>query len=115
MISAHLLYKSRLFVTGVALIVLGLGNYLAADSKVSHYEEMVAELAPQIPPQPFLLREKGQPFPSEAWERWEIARAKLDYYYVVLSSGRLMISAGMVCAVLALLHLRRQRPSHALT
>jgi hypothetical protein len=115
MISAQLLYKSRLFVAGVTFIVLGLGNYLAADSKVSHYQELVSELAPQIPPQPFRLREEGKPFPSEAWERWEIARAKLDYYHVVLSGGRLMMSAGMVCAVLALFHLRRQRSTHALT
>ncbi len=109
MISAQLLYKSRLFVAGITFIVLGLGNYLAADSKVSHYQELVSELAPQIPPHPFRLREGGKPFPSEAWERWEIARAKLDYYHVVLSGGRLMMSAGMICAVVALFHLRRQR------
>jgi hypothetical protein len=111
---AHVLYKSRLFVAGAALIILGLGNYLAADSKVAHYQGLVTELAPQISQsQPFLLREEGKPFPSETWERWEIARAKLDYYYVVLSGGRLMISVGMVCTVLALIKLRR-RPQPAL-
>ena len=109
MIPASLLYKSRLFVAGVSLVVLGLGNYLTASSKVAHYQELVSELAPYNPhPRPFLLREEGEPFPSETWERWEIARAKLDYYHVVLSGGRLMLSAGMVCAVLALIRLRRQ-------
>jgi hypothetical protein len=112
---AHVLYKSHLFVAGAALIILGLGNYLAADSKVAHYQGLVSELAPQIPhSQPFLLREEGKPFPSETWERWEIARAKLDYYYIVLSGGRLMISVGMVCTVLALIKLRRRRPQPAL-
>jgi hypothetical protein len=116
MASASLLYKSRLFVVGASLIVLGLGNYLAADSKVTHYQELVSELAPHIPhPRPFLLREEGKPFPSETWERWEIARAKLDYYHVVLSGGRLMLSVGMVCAALALIRLRRQRPRPALS
>jgi len=105
-----LLYKSRLLIIGATLIVLGLGNYLTAYSKVAHYQEQVSELAPYIPqPRPFLMREEGQPFPSETWERWEIARAKLDYYHVVLSGGRLMLSAGMVCAVIALFLLRRQR------
>ncbi|MBI3301212.1 MAG: hypothetical protein HYZ72_03920 [Deltaproteobacteria bacterium] len=110
MATARLLYKSHLFVAGVTLIVLGLGNYLAADSKVAHYQELVAETAPQIHTAPsFLLHEQGRPFPSEAWERWEIARAKLDYYHVVLSGGRLMMMIGMVCTILALIRLRRQR------
>jgi hypothetical protein len=115
MFPARVLYKSRLFVAGATLIVLGLGNYLAAISKVTHYQELMSELALQLPQsQPFLLREETMPFPSETWERWEIARAKLDYYYVVQSCGRFMISVGMVCAVLALLKLRRQRPQPAL-
>jgi hypothetical protein len=115
MIPIALLHKSRLFVVGVSLIVLGLGNYLAAISKVTHYQELVSELTPYVPhPRPFLLREEGKPFPSEAWERWEIARAKLDYYHVVLSGGRFMLSMGMVCAVLALIGLRRQHSRPAL-
>lgn len=110
MTSISLLYKSRLFVIGASLIVLGLGNYLIANSKITHYQELVSELTPYVPqPRPFLMREEGKPFPSETWERWEIARAKLDYYHVVLSSGRLMSSAGMACLVLALIRLRRQR------
>jgi len=109
MIPLSLLYKSRLFVAGISLIVLGLGNYLTAISKVAHYQQIVSELTPDVSnPRPLLLREEGKPFPSETWERWEIARAKLDYYHVVLSGGRLMLSAGMVCAVLALIRLRRR-------
>ena len=109
-----LLYKSRLLILGATLIVLGLGNYLIAYTKVAHYQEQVSELAPYIPqPRPFLMREEGKPFPSETWERWEIARAKLDYYHVVLSGGRLMVSVGMVCAVIALILLRRQRTTRA--
>ncbi len=115
MFPAHVLYKSRLFIAGATFIVLGLGNYLAAIAKVPHYQELVSELGSQIPQsQPFLLREEGKPFPSEIWERWEIARAKLDYYYVVLSGGRLMIGVGLVCTVLALIKLRRRRPQPAL-
>lgn len=111
-----LLYKSRLLVVGATLIVLGLGNYLTAYSKVAHYQKQVSELTPYIPqPRPFLMREEGKPFPSETWERWEIARAKLDYYHVVLSGGRLMLSVGMVCSVIALILLRRRRARAALS
>ena len=110
MTTARLLYRSHLFIAGITLIVLGLGNYLAAQSKVAHYQEVIAEIAPQIPAAPpFLLREEGRPFPSEAWERWEIASAKLDFYHVVLSGGRLMTSIGMVCTAVALIRMRRQR------
>ena len=110
MTTALVLYMSHLLVAGITLIVLGLGNYLAAQSKVAHYQEVIAEIAPQIPAAPpFLLREEGRPFPSEAWERWEIASAKLDFYHVVLSGGRLMTSIGIVCTAVALIRLRRQR------
>lgn len=110
MTTARLLYRSHLFVAGIALITLGLGNYLAADSKVDHYQELIATIAPQVQTVPsLLLREGGRPFPTEAWERWEIARAKLDFYHIVLSGGRLMTSIGLVCTVLALIRLRRQR------
>ena len=87
MTTARLLYRSHLFIAGLTLIVLGLGNYLAAQSKVAHYQEVIAEIAPQIPAAPpFLLREEGRPFPSEAWERWEIASAK------EIRSGTLFVS-----------------------
>jgi len=97
-----------LFVVGAALIILGLGNYLRKLQSRSLSRTRV-ELAPQISQsQPFLLREEGKPFPSETWERWEIARAKLDYYYIVLSGGRLMISVAW-CARYLRASMRRRR------
>lgn len=115
MMPARIFYKSRLLVTGVALLVLGIGNYLAAISKVAHYQHVVSDLSAQIPqPQPFFLRGEDKAFPSETWERWEIARAKLDYYHVVLSGGQLMMSVGLGCLILALIKLRRQRLRYAL-
>jgi hypothetical protein len=110
MTTAQSLYSSHLFVAGIILVVLGLGNYLAADSKVDHYQEVMAEVAPQVGAAPaFLPREELRSFPSEARERWEIARAKLDFYHVVLDGGRLMAGVGIACTALALLRLRRQR------
>ncbi|MBI3799780.1 MAG: hypothetical protein HY268_22755 [Deltaproteobacteria bacterium] len=109
MTTARWLYRSYLFVAGVTLIVLGCGNYLAAAFKVEHYQETMAEVAPEIrPTASFLPHEELHYSLSDARERWEIARAKLDFYYVVLSIGRLMISIGTVCTVIALIRLRRQ-------
>jgi uncharacterized membrane protein YczE len=109
MTTARWLYRSYLFITGVTLIVLGCGNYLAAAFKVEHYQETMAEIAPEIRTATTFLPHEELPYSlSDARERWEIARAKLDFYHVVLSIGRLMISIGTVCTVIALIRLRRQ-------
>ncbi len=110
MTTVRWLYKSYLFVAGIVLIVLGTSNYLAAVFKVEHYQGVMAEVAPQVRSAPsFLPYEERHYFLSDARERWEIARAKLDFYYVVLSIGRLLFSIGALCALIALLRLRRQR------
>jgi len=110
MTTVRWLYKSHLFVAGMTLMVMGASNYLTAVFKVEHYQEVMAEVAPQVRPAPsFLRHEERHYFLSDARERWEIARAKLDFYYVVLSIGRFLLSIGAVCTLLALLRLRRQR------
>lgn len=108
--ATKLLYKNYLFVAGGTLLVLGLGNYIAAHVKVKQYQGVRAEIAPQLhTASSFLLYEDSSPFPNEARERWEIARAKLGFYHVVQSGGRLMMSIGAICILLALIRLRRQR------
>ena len=88
--------------------------FRSAISKVSHYDNVVTDLVAQLPqPQSFLLRGVDKTFPSETWERWEIARAKLEYYHVVLSGGKLMMSIGGSCLLLALITIRRKRLRHA--
>ncbi|MEA2627084.1 MAG: hypothetical protein QOD06_3129, partial [Candidatus Binatota bacterium] len=48
--------------------------------------------------------------PDEERERRDIARAKLDFYQLVQSGGRLMILAGVICLLLALLRPGHDRP-----
>ena len=106
---AQFLYRNHLFIVGTVLIALGLGNCIAANSKIKQYQAVRAEVAPQVSAvPPLLLHEERRTLPSEARERWEIARAKLDFYRVVLSSGQLMIGLGLLCVILALIRLRRQ-------
>ncbi len=106
---ARVLYKSYLFVAGIALMVLGIGNYLTAVSKVEHYQEVMKVVTPTARSDAFFLLSTGKPhFPSEARERWEIARAKRDFYHVVLSAGRFMVGIGLLCTAISLIRLRGQ-------
>jgi hypothetical protein len=109
---ARILYKSYLFVAGIALMVLGVGNYLTAVSKVEHYQEAMKKgIPPTARTDAFFLLSTGTPyFPSEARERWEIARAKRDFYHVVLSAGRFMVGIGLLCTAISLIRLRSQWP-----
>jgi hypothetical protein len=108
---ARVLYKSYLFVAGIALMVLGVGNYITAASKVEHYQEVIQDITPTVRADTFFLSSTGKPyFPSEARERWEIARAKRDFYHVVLSAGRFMVGIGLLCTAISLIRLRSQWP-----
>jgi len=107
---ARLLYKSHIFVAGIALILLGIGNYLAAVSKVNLYQVAMQNLSsPRQTASVFLPPGERSQFPSEEQERWEIARAKQDFYQVVLSAGRLMMGVGFLCTAISLMRLRHQR------
>lgn len=111
MILVRVLYKSYLFVAGIALMALGVGNYLTAVSKVEHYQEIMRNITPAVQADAFFLLSTGKPhFPSEARERWEIARAKRDFYHVVLSAGRFMVGIGLLCTAICLIRLRSQWP-----
>ncbi len=108
---AQLLSRNYLFIAGAVLVVLGIGNALAAVNKVQEYQAVLVATAPQVQAATaFLFRGEQRYFPSEARERWEIAQAKLDFYHVVLSSGRLMLGLGLLCSAIALIRLRHQFP-----
>jgi hypothetical protein len=111
----RILYKSYLFVAGLALMVLGAGNYFIAASRLEHYQEAIKNVTPAIKTDAFFLLSTGKPqFPSEARERWEIARAKRDFYHVVLSAGRFMVGIGLLCTAISLIRLRSQWPQMAM-
>lgn len=107
----RLLSRNYLFIAGVVLVVLGIGNAIAAISKVNQYQTVLASTAPQVEAAAASLFRGGRRyFPSEARERWEIAQAKLDFYHVVLSGGQIMFGVGLLCTLIALLRLRSHLP-----
>jgi hypothetical protein len=102
-------YQSRFLVTGVALLVLGASNAVIGSTKLAQYQRTVAEgrargYFPDAGSGNHVLR----PVDDEA-ERYNISRAKVDLYHVVLSGGLLMFVVGAVLTVAAVLRVRVQR------
>lgn len=105
MITARELYKSRLLITGITLLCLGIGNWMVGSHKVTHYQSIL----PVAVLEPSLLATGTWQLPTEEGERVNIARAKVDFYHVVVSGGRLLASIGVLCTIAALIRLRRRQ------
>jgi hypothetical protein len=102
-------YQSRFLVTGVSLLVLGAGNVLIGSQKLAQYQHIVAEgrargYFPDTGTSSGVLR----PVDDEG-ERYNIGRAKVDLYHVVLSGGLLMLGLGTILTAAAWVRVRVQR------
>ncbi len=101
--------SSRVLVAGLALVILGLGNWAMAGRKVEQYEVSMARARQAGGPaveRPFrgtasILEERGQ-----AHERYESARLKREYYLVVYRGGVLLSVLGLSMCMGALLRRR---------
>jgi hypothetical protein len=102
-------HRSRFLITGVTLLVLGAGNALIGSQKLVQYQRIVAEgqargYFPDAGGASRILR----PIDEEG-ERYNIGRAKVDLYHVVLSGGLLMLGLGAILTIAALVRLRVRR------
>ena len=110
MITRASLYQSTLFIVAIVLIILGIGNTVVAHVKVRQYKADLAQTPPSIDAeQTFGKNARLHHFSSEAWSRWALAQAKLDFYQVLLSTGWLLLSAGTLCTVIAVRRTRYLR------
>lgn len=98
-------YKSVLLIIGLVLLLLGVGNWATGTVRLREHEAIVR--APVPPPTPGAIRSRGGRRGS-SHEEIAIARARMDFYHVVASGGRLMTVAGFVLVTFALA--RRLRP-----
>jgi hypothetical protein len=99
-------HRSRFLVAGITLLVLGAGNALIGSQKLGQYQLIVAEgqargYFPDTGGANRILR----PLDEEG-ERYNIGRAKVDLYHVVLSGGLLMLGLGAILTIAALVRLR---------
>lgn len=94
-------YESRFLIFGVMFLMLGVGNTVVGMQKLSEYQGLVAEgrtrgYFPETKASERLVR----PLDDQG-ERYNIARAKVDLYHVVLSGGLLMTGIGLILTIVA--------------
>jgi uncharacterized membrane protein YidH (DUF202 family) len=110
--------RSPLLPVGLFLIVLGLGNWYTGIDKGAEYERLLA--AGNLPTSVEHFEDFRQldarttatllsPL-QRGSDEYTIANAKLDFYEVVQSGGRLLVLAGLFCAAAGVIRSwRRQR------
>lgn len=109
MITVRELYKNRLLITGITLLCLGIGNWIVGSHKVTHYRSVLIQASPAAVLELSLLAKGIWQLPTEEGERANIARAKVDFYHVVVSGGRLLASIGVLCTIAALIRVHRRQ------
>jgi hypothetical protein len=102
-------YQSRFLVTGISLLVLGASNAFIGSTKLAQYQRIVAEgRARGYFPDNGASNRVLRSVDDEA-ERYNIGRAKVDLYHVVLSGGLLMFVSGAILTAAAWLRVRVRR------
>jgi len=101
------LYQSRLLVLSITLLVLGIGNTIIGMQKLRQYQTIVAEGRARgyFPDAAGSKDRILRPLDDEG-ERYNIGRAKIDLYQVVLSGGLIMMAVGVILCLIAWLRLR---------
>ena len=104
---ARRLYQSRLLVLASTLLVLGIGNTIIGSRKLDQYQAIVAEGRARgyFPDAAGSTDRILRPCDDEG-ERYNIGRAKVDLYHVVLSGGLVMMAVGAVLSIIGWLRLR---------
>lgn len=109
-------YSSHALVAGVLLLTLGLGNWIVGAIQVTHYGSLLRsnsktgleesyrsfqELTPQK--NKAILRRI-----NEDRDKYNAARVKLDFSYVVLRGGRLLFLVGLGVTLFAVIKVIRK-------
>lgn len=88
-------YKDTLLVAGVLLIALGIGNWMTGAVRTRPHAEYLRQHPGSAQTQSFKA-ELLLP-PDEQRQERDVARAKLEFYQLVLSGGRFMVLLGGIC------------------
>lgn len=105
------LFRNTLFVAGITLVALGLGNTLVAHFKVREYQSALARTPPPVAAEhTFGRNTRLHHFSSEAWSRRALNQAKLDFYQVLHNVGWPMLCIGVLCTVMAVRRWRYRQP-----
>lgn len=110
------IYSSYLLVAGVILLVLGISNWIAGAVEITKYQSLLRKTAPTGLEDSYrsfqeLDQQKNEEVLrriNEDREKYNASRVKIDFYYVVLTGGRLLFWVGALLTFLALIRLIRQ-------
>lgn len=113
------IYSSYLVVTGLMFLVLGVGNWAFGAVQITKFQGLLHRTAQTGLEDSYrsfqeLDHQKNEEVLrriNEDREKYNAARVKLDFYYVVLSGGRLFFMLGALLTFLALIRLIRQDSS----
>ena len=103
------LYSSYLLMVGLLFLLLGIGNWIAGVTQIARYEKMVRSEAVTGLEDSYrnfqeLDRQKNEGVLrriNEDREKYNAIRLKLDFYYVVLTGGRLFFFAGLLLSFIS--------------
>lgn len=110
------IYSSHLLVAGFMFVILGIGNWAVGAVQITKYQRLLHKTVQTGLEDSYrsfqeLNRQKNEEVLrriNEDREKYNAARVKLDFYYVVLSGGRLFFLLGALLTFLALIRVIRQ-------
>lgn len=110
------IYSSYTLVAGFLLLILGVGNWVAGAVELTKYQNLLRKTAETGLEESYrsfqeLNQQKNEEVLrriNEDREKYNAARVKMDFYYVVLSGGRLLFVIGGLLTFFSLIRLIRQ-------
>lgn len=110
------LYSSNLLISGIACFVLGIGNWSVGAVQTVKYQNLLHKSAQTGLEESYrsfqeLDHQKNEEVLrriNEDRERYNAARIKLNFFYVVLAGGRLLFLAGAVLIISSLFRIIRR-------
>jgi hypothetical protein len=110
------LYSSYLLIAGLLCLVLGVGNWIVGAVETAKYQNLLHKTAQTGLEESYrnfqqLDQQKNEEVLrrlNEDRERYNAARVKLNFFYVVLTGGRALFLIGAVLSVVTLFRLIRR-------
>ncbi len=110
------IYSNYLLVAAMILLILGIGNWIVGAVQVTKFQKVLRNTAKTG------LEDSYRSFQeldhrknkevlrriNEGGEKYNVARVKVDFYYVVLGGGRLLFFLGLFSSFFVSIRLIRQ-------
>jgi len=113
------IYSSYLLVAGLMLLFLGIGNWVVGAVQITKYQGLLRNTAKTGLEESYRnfqeldLRKNEEVLQriNKDREKYNTARVKVDFYYVVLGGGRLLFFIGLFLTFFGLIRLIRHDAS----